>query len=135
MRWNPLRWNIGDTWLGIKRPAAKCTKLVFALAALLSFGVVAVQFGADALSWLKTGTWGSAKTIAEVWPAIANFVAGIEWIGVKRIGLWVIARSVVWAYIALGLVCFTIGVLLAKSKMTWSSASVSRGSIDGSKAF
>jgi hypothetical protein len=76
MRWNSLRWNIGDTWLGIKRLAVKCAKLVFALDALLSFGVVAVQFGADALSWLKTGTWGTDKTIAEVWPTIANFVAG-----------------------------------------------------------
>ena len=49
MRWNSLRWNIGDTWLGIMRLAAKCTKLVFALAALLSFRSIRKLCGVSTL--------------------------------------------------------------------------------------
>ena len=108
MRGHSLRWNINDTWLWVKRFAAKCAIFVFGLAAILAFGVVAVQFGADTLNWLKTGTWGSVKTIGGVWPAMAHFVAAIEWVGVQRIGLWVMAQSVVWAYLALGFICFVI---------------------------
>ena len=70
--------------------------------------LVAVQLGEEALNWLKTGIWGSANTIAEVWPATADYVAGIEWAGVQHICMWVIVPSVIWAYIAFGVICFVI---------------------------
>jgi hypothetical protein len=108
MHWDPRRWNIDDMWLGVKRLAAKAAIWAFALSTILAVGVVAIQFGADALNRLQTGTWGSAKTVAEVWPSMADSVAAIKWVGVQRIGLWVIAQSVVWAYLALGMVCFAI---------------------------
>jgi hypothetical protein len=71
MHWSILRWNIDVAWLWAKRLAIKCAISGFALAAIFSFGVVAVQLGAEALNWLRTGIRGSAKTIAEVWPATA----------------------------------------------------------------
>jgi hypothetical protein len=114
MHWNPLRWDIDAAWLALKRLAAKSLMIIFGLAALLSFGAVAVQFGAEGINWLKTGTWESAKTIADTWPNTANSVAGIKWIGLQRIGLWVIAQSVLWAYVALGVTCFTISTFFSE---------------------
>jgi hypothetical protein len=42
------------------------------------------------------------------WPASANYVATITWVGVERIGLWAISQSVFWGYLALGAICFAI---------------------------
>jgi hypothetical protein len=104
---NRLSW-IDDAWLWVKRLALQWAIWGFVLSTILSFSVVAVQLGADALNWLKTGTWGNARTIADVWPAMADYVAALKWVGVQRIGLWIIAKSVVWAYLAFGVVSFVI---------------------------
>lgn len=98
---------VRETWVAVKRLAAKCAIVVFGLSAILWFAVAAVQLGAEALSW-KAGTWGSAKTIAVVWPAIAGYVDAIELGDIQRIGLWLMVQPVMWAYLALSFVFFAI---------------------------
>ena len=106
MHRNPMR-KIDDMLLAVKRLAATCAIVIFGLSAILGFGIALVQFAAEVLSWTKTGTWG-AKTVADMWPFIAGCIAAIEWGSLQRIGLWVIAQSVVWAYLGLGVLCFVI---------------------------
>jgi hypothetical protein len=108
MQPNRLLRAIDKAWLWVKRLAAKCALLVFGLGAIFGFGVVAVELGLEGLDWLKTGNWQSAKPIAEAWPALADFAARIEWIGARRVGLWMTAQPVTWAYLAFGLTCFVI---------------------------
>jgi hypothetical protein len=61
-----------------------------------------LEIGAEALHWLKTGTWQGIETIRETWPSAAAYVKTTEWIFMKDIGLWVIAKSVSFAYLGLG---------------------------------
>lgn len=101
-----MRWSEAE--LAAKSFLAKWVSLGFALTALLSFGVVAVQLGTQAIGWLKTGAWQNSKTIAEAFPDIASYVASIQWVGVYHMAAWVIGVSVLWFYVALGVVFFAI---------------------------
>jgi hypothetical protein len=108
MQGNRLLRSTDRAWLWSKRAAARCALFVFGLGALLGFGLVAVNLGLEALAWLKTGTWKSARPIAEAWPITAEYATRIEWIGLRRTCLWTTAQSVTWAYLAFGLLCFLI---------------------------
>lgn len=107
MQRNPKR-TIADTLLAAKRLAAKCAIVVFGLSAILGFVVALAQFVAQVLISTKMGTLDGAKTVADAWPLIASYVAAMEWGSLQRIGLWVIAQSVVWTCLGFGVLCFTI---------------------------
>ena len=107
-------WNIDVTWLWLKRFAANCGSYVLGFAMILVFGVAAIQIGADALHWLKEGTWGTGRTIAEVWPSAAGYVTAIEWVGIQRMAAWVVGQEMTWAYVALGLVCLWVFMFLSE---------------------
>lgn len=105
---SPSGWRFDLAWLWLKRTAARGAVFTFAILTILCFGVVAVQLGAGALHWLKVGTWQSAKTIAEAFPGTADYVASMGWVGLQRIGIWVIAQSMIWAYVVFGIVFFIV---------------------------
>jgi len=93
---------IDDTLLAVKRLAAKCAIVVFGLWAILGFVVALAHFVAQA------GTLDGTKTVADAWPLIASYVVAMEWGSLQRIGLWVIAQSVVWTCLGFGVLCLTI---------------------------
>ena len=81
------------------------------------------------INWLRTGTWGlwGSRTIAETWPAITDSIATTNWIGVQRIGLWVIEQPIIWVVLFLGLalclaslsICGFVSDLLPDLEARW----------------
>jgi hypothetical protein len=113
MKLHMLFRKLDELWLGIKILAAQWTALAFALAAVVAFGIVALDLGAEGLRWLRAGSWTNSKTIAEAFPVSAEIVAGLKWLGIRRAAVWAISHSVLWLYAALGVACFVIcGIFL-----------------------
>jgi hypothetical protein len=109
---NRLRWNIDGVWLWIKRTLVKLVIFVFGAVAVIALGHVAFKVGSNYLNWLKTGAWETRATIAEAWPSATAYVASIEWVGVQRMGAWVLERPVLLLYVGIGVVCLMICIFL-----------------------
>jgi hypothetical protein len=105
---DPLRLSSDDNWRWFSRVAAYFAAYAFGSVAILAFGMAVFQIGANALHWFNTGTWGSTEIIAEAWPSAAAYVKTIDWIRMRDIGLRMIAQSVSFAYLALGVICLLI---------------------------
>ena len=104
-----LLHKLEDLWLGAKIAAAKWVAAIFALAAILAFGVVAFKLGGNALDWLKSGIFTpDSETIAEAFPATADMLRGLNWMSAQRACQWAINQSVLWGYVALGVLCLVI---------------------------
>ena len=91
--------------------ALKAAFSVLALAALLGVGI---GLGAEVIHWLETGTWAVGKTLGEAWPALAERVAAMQWTGVQRVALWVVAQSLNLVYAALAVVYLLLWFLVVE---------------------
>src|SRR5688572_18400533 len=114
MKPHSLLLKLEDLWLGAKIAAAKWIAAIFALAAILAFGVVAFKLGGDGLDWLKTGAFTpDSGTIAEAFPASDEMLGGLNWVSAQRLGQWALAQPALWFYVSLGVLCLLIsGIFL-----------------------